>query len=143
MPTFCACRSPGRSADSFTLFEGFRTSGSALPVLQGAAVAAVLCALQQQASRAPPDPTGSGSDAQPWPPLRFAVLCSGFASPCPKHQRLLAAEAPLQLPSLHIYGAQRHADRQARSRFGISKTCLVLWVCQSSDQHTPAGASLT
>lgn len=87
-------------------------------VLQGAAVAAVLCALQQQALRAPPDPTGPGSDAEPWPPLRFAVLCSGFTPLCPEHQRLLAAEAPLRLPSLHIYGAQRHADRQARSRFG-------------------------
>ena len=90
-------------------------------MLQGAAVAAVLCAQQQRASRALPDPMGSGSDAQPWPLLRFVVLCSGFASPCPEHQRLLAAEAPLRLPSLHIYGAQRHADRQARYRFGISR----------------------
>ena len=108
---------------------------------QGAAVAAVLCALQQQASRAPPDPTGSGSDAEPWPPLRFAVLCSGFASTCPEHQRLLAAEAPLWLPSLHIYGAQCHADRQARTRSGILQACAVYGSGPTASWHKLASAA--
>ena len=131
-----ACRPLGRLAISVHVIQGLEAL-----VLQGAAVAAMLCALQQRASRAPPDPTGSGSDAEPWPPLRFAVLCSGFASPCPEHQRLLAAEALLQLPSLHIYGAQRHADRQARSHFGIAIAHSLFLLHTTDGQYKLASAA--
>jgi len=83
---------------------------------QGAAVAAVLCALQQQqqqqrAAGARGACAGAGGC---WPPLRMAVLCSGFSSPCAEHAEVLRAQAPLRLPSLHIYGGARHADRQVR-----------------------------
>ena len=108
-------------------------------MLQGAAVAAVLCALQQRASLAPSELPG---DAEPWPPLRFAVMCSGFPSPCPEHQQLLAAEAPLRLPSLHIYGAQHRADRQARPCVAsTSRACSIYasLTCQSLHEQVQLG----
>lgn len=112
--------------------------------LQGAAVAAVLCALQQQSSRA----AAASSDEDAWPRLRFAVLCSGFASPCPEHGRLLRAQAPLQLPSLHIYGANHHVDRQVRHL--SSESCLLTVLrsgsptlfCSEHDHLAQAGRRL-
>jgi len=82
------------------------------PPAQGAAVAAVLCALQQQRAEYA---RGACAGARGcWPPLRMAVLCSGFPSPCAEHAEVLLAQAPLRLPSLHIYGGARDADRQVR-----------------------------
>jgi hypothetical protein len=85
---------------------------------QGAAAAAVLCALQQQGRQQgrrqqEQQQEGPGFDVgrptpeeedEP-PPLRFAVLLSGFPSPRPEHARLMAAAGRLQLPSLHMFAA--------------------------------------
>ena len=66
--------------------------------LQGASVAAVLCALQQQRHSS-------------W--LRFAILCSGSPSPLAEHRRLHANVGRISLPSLHVYGAGAgDGDRQ-------------------------------
>ncbi|KAK9843948.1 hypothetical protein WJX81_000209 [Elliptochloris bilobata] len=99
---------------------------------QGAAVAAVLCALQQRAARA--------SGAEPWPRLRFAVLCSGFQSPRAEHMQLLAAEAPLRLPSLHIYGALHHAERQVAVT--ESEALADAYAAESRHTVTHAGGHL-
>ncbi|GIL76485.1 hypothetical protein Vretifemale_6158 [Volvox reticuliferus] len=97
---------------------------------QGAAVAAVLCALQQQQQQrrrlqeraalsipaAAPlqGPKGggqAGADADAGVTsdcdfgFRFAVLASGFPSPLPEHRELMAAVGPLELASLHVYGS--------------------------------------
>jgi hypothetical protein len=66
--------------------------------MQGASIAAVLCAMQQQHERGQPQ-------------LRFAILCSGYPSPVAEHRRLHADVGPISLPSLHVYGAARE-DRQ-------------------------------
>jgi len=77
-------------------------------------VAAVLCALQQQQQRAEYARGACAGARGCWPLLRMAVLCSGFPSPCAEHAEVLRAQAPLRLPSLHIYGGARDADRQVR-----------------------------
>jgi predicted esterase len=96
---------------------------------QGAAVAAVLCAMQQQEQqeqqqdKGPPPQTpaaaaaaaATGPPPPPHPPLRFAILLSGFPSPSPAHAALLAAAGPLRLPSLHVFGAAG-ADRAVAAR---------------------------
>lgn len=80
-----------------------------LALSQGAAVAAVFViqqwrqqqqqhAVQSQASQAAPG-------AQP--PLRFAILCSGYRSAVREHQQLLAdaaAAGGCPIPSLHVFG---------------------------------------
>jgi hypothetical protein len=89
---------------------------------QGAAVAAVLCAMQQAARGAAPGAAlGAALTADGGPPsnrsaagedfcLHFAVLLSGFPSPCPLHARLMAEAGPLQLPSLHVFGGSAAAE---------------------------------
>ncbi len=77
-------------------------------------MAAVLCALQQQQQRAEYARGACAGARGCWPLLRMAVLCSGFPSPCAEHAEVLRAQAPLRLPSLHIYGGARDADRQVR-----------------------------
>jgi hypothetical protein len=37
--------------------------------------------------------------------LKFVILASGFVSPAAAHQQLLQQQAPIQLPSLHVYAA--------------------------------------
>ena len=80
---------------------------------QGAAVAAVLCALLQEgagggglqlAGSTAADSSGSPDQLQP---LRFAILCSGYASPVPEHRELLGRcrqAGGIRLASLHIFG---------------------------------------
>ena len=71
---------------------------------QGAAVAAALLA-EQQANLA--------QQKHPCcPPLRFAVLCSGYVSPAAQHRRLHAQRSPIMLPSLHVYSIEQEQDRQ-------------------------------
>ena len=107
--------------------------------LQGASVAAVLCALQQERGSKPVQPGGSHgcwrhghpdgcpSYANPanarlradcmaesgFPGrgfgFRFAIMCSGYMSPAPKHAALHARVGRICLPSLHVYGAGQAA----------------------------------
>lgn len=89
---------------------------------QGAAVAAVLCAMQQQEleqeQQQCPERQGDEDSATECestgqqcgcghesPPFRFAVFCSGYASPSLEHKRLLDRTGLLALPTLHVYGA--------------------------------------
>ena len=71
---------------------------------QGAAVAAVLCA--EQAQRAQQGDGGAAASGAA-PPLRFAIICSGYISASPGHEALLrrCREAGgVRLPSLHVFG---------------------------------------
>ncbi|XP_019747473.1 esterase OVCA2 [Hippocampus comes] len=56
---------------------------------QGAALVAMLCALQE-------------SQAEPDFGFRFAILVAGFRSACAEHLRFYSA--PLQMPSMHVFG---------------------------------------
>lgn len=58
---------------------------------QGAAFVAMLCSLQEQ--KLEPDFN-----------FRFAVIVAGFRSMCKEHQRFYIA--PLQIPSLHVFGLE-------------------------------------
>eukprot|EP00877_Chromochloris_zofingiensis_P013685 jgi/Chrzof1/8570/Cz03g15300.t1 len=87
---------------------------------QGAAVASVLCALQQQQqgqqasaqqSCLQVEPAGTAASEQVTLTFRFAILASGFLSPAEAHQQLMDDQMPLQLPSLHIFGGSG-SDRQ-------------------------------
>lgn len=64
-------------------------------------MAAALCAHQQLCKGSTNGGSGLG-----WQPLRFAILCSGYASLAPEHQQLHAAAGDLALPSLHIFGSK-------------------------------------
>ena len=78
-----------------------------LYAVQGAAIAAAVCATQQD--------IGRGAQAQercsPEGSLRFAICCSGYPSPVQEYQQHQRGLASIGLPSLHIYGA-RDEDRQ-------------------------------
>ena len=41
-----------------------------------------------------------------WQPLRFAILCSGYASPAAEHRQLHADAGSISLPSLHVFGSK-------------------------------------
>ncbi|XP_076024687.1 esterase OVCA2 [Genypterus blacodes] len=58
---------------------------------QGAALVAMLCSLQEQ-------------NQEPDFCFRFAILVAGFCSACTEHQRFYSA--PLQIPSLHVFGLE-------------------------------------
>ncbi|XP_060942170.1 esterase OVCA2 [Limanda limanda] len=58
---------------------------------QGAAFVAMLCSLQEQ-------------KLEPDFKFRFAVLVAGFPSACKEHQSFYSA--PLQIPSLHVFGLE-------------------------------------
>ncbi|XP_047463013.1 esterase OVCA2 [Mugil cephalus] len=58
---------------------------------QGAAFVAMLCSLQEQ-------------KLEPEFSFRFAVLVAGFRSACKQHQKFYSA--PLQIPSLHVFGLE-------------------------------------
>ncbi len=69
---------------------------------QGAGIAALLCAHQQQQQHDVP----SSAAAAPLPPLRFAILVSGYVPPGAEAQRLLSQAGALRVPSLHIYSTR-------------------------------------
>lgn len=95
---------------------------------QGAAVAAALCALQEEellgaaqragcsagagqgVSSSAGAEQGVSSLAGPAPPapwFKFAVICSGYVSPVPEHAALLERcrqRGGIHLPSVHIFG---------------------------------------
>ncbi|KAM4546204.1 esterase OVCA2 [Fundulus diaphanus] len=56
---------------------------------QGAAFVAMLCSLQEQ-------------QLEPELNFRFAIIVAGFRSRCEEHQKFY--DAPLQIPSLHVFG---------------------------------------
>lgn len=58
---------------------------------QGAALVAMLCSLQER-------------QTEPDFSFRFAVLVAGFRSACQEHQ--VFYDAPLQIPSLHVFGLE-------------------------------------
>lgn len=58
---------------------------------QGAAFVAMLCSLQEQ-------------KLEPEFSFRFAILVAGFQSACKEHQKFYSA--PLQIPSLHVFGLE-------------------------------------
>ncbi|KAM9333367.1 esterase OVCA2 [Pholidichthys leucotaenia] len=58
---------------------------------QGAAFVAMLCSLQEH-------------NLEPDFGFRFAVLVAGFCSMCKEHQKFYSA--PLQIPSLHVFGLE-------------------------------------
>ncbi|XP_070699946.1 esterase OVCA2 [Pempheris klunzingeri] len=58
---------------------------------QGAAFVAMLCSLQEQ-------------KLEPEFSFRFAILVAGFRSACKEHQKFYSA--PLQIPSLHVFGLE-------------------------------------
>ncbi|XP_040907697.1 esterase OVCA2 [Toxotes jaculatrix] len=58
---------------------------------QGAAFVAMLCSLQEQ-------------KLEPEFSFRFAILVAGFRSACKEHQKFY--NAPLQIPSLHVFGLE-------------------------------------
>lgn len=58
---------------------------------QGAAFVAMLCSLQEQ-------------KLEPEFNFRFAILVAGFCSACKEHE--IFYNAPLQIPSLHVFGLE-------------------------------------
>ncbi|XP_051903021.1 esterase OVCA2 [Hippocampus zosterae] len=85
-------RSAGLDESVAALRRAVRDDGPFDGVLgfsQGAALVAMLCALQE--SRAEPD---FG--------FRFAILVAGFRSACAEHLRFYSA--PLRMPSMHVFG---------------------------------------
>lgn len=75
--------------------------------VQGAAIAAAVCASQQTTGRAGQPQERCSQDGC----LRFAVCCSGYPSPVQEHRQQQKTLHSLRLPSLHIYGG-RDEDRQ-------------------------------
>ncbi|CAG5872939.1 unnamed protein product [Menidia menidia] len=68
---------------------------------QGAAFVAMLCSLQEQ-------------KLEPEFGFRFAILVAGFRSACKEHQRFY--HAPLQIPSLHVFGLEDRVIPDSMSR---------------------------
>ncbi|XP_061596843.1 esterase OVCA2 [Cololabis saira] len=68
---------------------------------QGAAFVAMLCSLQEQ-------------QLEPEFSFRFAILVAGFRSACKQHQTFY--RAPLQIPSLHVFGLEDRVIPDSMSR---------------------------
>ncbi|XP_061752746.1 esterase OVCA2 isoform X2 [Nerophis ophidion] len=68
---------------------------------QGAALVAILCALQEQ-------------HAEPDFGFRFAILVAAFRSACAEHQRFYSA--PVRMPSLHVFGLEDRVIPDSMSR---------------------------
>jgi Serine hydrolase (FSH1) len=99
---------------------------------QGAGVAASVC-LMAQVLRQPDgaalpgtgaaagvarDCTGAAASQA----LRFAILCSGYASAVEEHRRLLREHGPLRIPSLHIFAGGWDCRRDLRGAPGAAAT---------------------
>ncbi|KAG1970283.1 esterase OVCA2 [Pimephales promelas] len=69
---------------------------------QGAALVAMLCALQEQ-------------NLQPDFNFRFAIVVAGFRSACSQHQRFYKGPA-LTIPSLHVFGQDDRVIPEEMSR---------------------------
>lgn len=68
---------------------------------QGAAFVAMLCSLQEQ-------------NLEPEFKFRFAILVAAFRSACEEHQKFY--DAPLQIPSLHVFGLEDRVIPDSMSR---------------------------
>ncbi|XP_008292446.1 esterase OVCA2 [Stegastes partitus] len=68
---------------------------------QGAAFVAMLCSLQEQ-------------KVEPEFNFHFAILVAGFRSACKEHQKFYSA--PLQMPSLHVFGQEDRVIPDSMSR---------------------------
>ncbi|MED6261608.1 Ovarian cancer-associated protein 2 [Ataeniobius toweri] len=68
---------------------------------QGAAFVAMLCSLQEQKLELELD-------------FRFSILVAGFRSACEEHQKFY--DAPLQIPSLHVFGLEDRVIPDSMSR---------------------------
>lgn len=68
---------------------------------QGAAFVAMLCSLQEQ-------------KVEPEFNFHFAILVAGFRSACKEHQNFYSA--PLQMPSLHVFGLEDKVIPDSMSR---------------------------
>ena len=81
-------------------------------MMQGASIAAAVCALQQAKM-------GVAEDADSHSPthgrLRFVICCSGYPSPVLEHQQLQESISSIQLPSLHVHGVSNE-DRQVSAQ---------------------------
>ena len=105
---------------------------------QGAAVAAALCAQQQQ-------PAAVSMQARrrwhrPRPSLRFAILCSGYPSAAPEHRAMHAEVGPLQLPTLHVFGS--HAAQTRRPQVTMIPAAIRLQhSAPTCDQQVSTAAS--
>ncbi|KPP70868.1 hypothetical protein Z043_110266 [Scleropages formosus] len=85
--------------------EAVRTLGPFDGILgfsQGAALVAMLCALQER-------------QMEPDFRFRFAILVAGFRSACAQHAKFYAS-APLAIPSLHVFGQTDRVIPEAASR---------------------------
>ena len=80
-------------------------------MVQGASIAAAVCALQQ----AEMGTAVHGEKAPTHGRLRFAICCSGYPSPVPEHQQLLDSIGSIGLPSLHVYGVS-NKDHQVSAQ---------------------------
>lgn len=69
---------------------------------QGAALVAILCALQEQKLEADFN-------------FRFAILVAGFRSACSQHQRFYEGPA-ITIPSLHVFGQDDRVIPEKMSR---------------------------
>ncbi len=83
---------------------------------QGAAVAAAFCAQQQQHQQLLACTNAT-------PSLRFAILCSGYPSAAAEHRVVHAEVGLLQLPTLHVFGAQA---AQSQTTAGHDEHCSHL-----------------
>lgn len=80
--------------------------------MQGAAIAAAVCAIQQsETSREANAQQHCSRDI----PLHFAICCSGYPSAVQEHQELQKSIGSIRLPSLHVYGAKGE-DRQVAAQ---------------------------
>lgn len=79
--------------------------------VQGCAVAAAMCALQEDVL--------SSSGRLDWKALKFAILCSGYPSPLAEHEDVLHRIGCIRLPSLHISGSDQR-DRQMNKKNACS-----------------------
>jgi hypothetical protein len=101
---------------------------------QGAAVAAVIAALAQQQQQKQQEQQQQQQEQQL--NLKFVILASGFVSPTPEHESLLRAQAPLTLPSLHLFVADVGADRQIERQ--ASEELMQLFAASSRTVVTHA-----
>ena len=82
------------------------------PYVQGAAIAAAVCALQQSETS---EEAHARQHCSRESPLHFAICCSGYPSAVQEHQELQKYIGSIRLPSLHIYGAKGE-DRQVAAQ---------------------------
>jgi hypothetical protein len=118
---------------------------------QGAAIAAALCVLQQLGLQELTDHDSdmgcvrSGQQGLVKSRFKFAILASGFLSPCPEHAEALQHVGLLQMPSFHIFGgglatAAAAGDPQ-RSNPETNVAPAQACSCQATDCRVETGTN--